>query len=54
MATRAGALEEWMTQALGEAHPRAVARRWWRIVVWDGGVNGRLESKDWNKDNALS
>lgn len=42
-----------MTQALREAHPRAVARMWWGIA-WDGGVNGRLESKDWNEDNAVS
>lgn len=50
-AARAGALQESMIQALQEAHLRAVSRRWWRMVPWDGGVNGRLGSKDWNEDH---
>jgi len=37
-------------KALQEAHLRAVSRRWWGMVPWDGGVNGRLGSKDWNED----
>jgi len=49
-AARAGALQELMPQALQEAHLRAVSRRWWGMVPWDGGVNGRLGSKDWNED----